>query len=153
MLADIAGGNDSLGLADVVVLDENDLEQIADVLVVVDDGADAVNQVNNGFSHPVARGGLPAEDGDSRGQLLALFGGERFDGDVSVDDTEDVHLLTLVLVYALNLDIEECVWVHDNAGCILDMSSKSNLVREFNLSPLLLEFLVVHKLLKLVQQS
>lgn len=109
--------------------------------------------MDDGLGHPVAGGGLSAKDGHARGVLLALFGGERLDGDVSVDDPENVHLLALVLVYALDLDIEECVGVDDDASRILDMSSKSNLVGKLDLCPFLLEFLVIHKFLKLIQQS
>lgn len=43
MLAHVAGRDDDLCFANVVVLDEYHLEQVADVLVIVDDGPDAVD--------------------------------------------------------------------------------------------------------------
>ena len=61
VLADVRGRGDDFGLADVVIFNVDDLQKVADVLVVVDDFANAANKVNNGFSHPVAWSGLASE--------------------------------------------------------------------------------------------
>ena len=73
VFADIGSGNDHLGLADVVVLEEDNLEQVTNILVVVDNGADSVDQVNNLLGHPVARSSLSTKDGDSGLELLPLL--------------------------------------------------------------------------------
>ncbi|GJC79271.1 hypothetical protein ColLi_02109 [Colletotrichum liriopes] len=107
VLAQVGSRNDHLGLADVVVLQEDDLEQIANVLVLVDDGTDIVDQMNDLLGHPVARRSLSAKDGDARRRLLAVLGRHGLEGEVTMDDTKDVHLLALVLVDTLDLDVEE----------------------------------------------
>lgn len=121
MLADVRGGTDNLGLADIVILDKDDLEQVSDVFVIVDDISDLVDQVDHSLGHPVARSCFATKNRNSWCQLLALFSVHSFDRKVAVDDAEDVHLLSLVLVYALDLDIEQCCWVHTVAGGFLDM--------------------------------
>ena len=96
MLADVRGWADDLGLADVVVLQVDDLEQVTYVFVIIDDLADAVYKVDDGLGHPVAWRRLAAEDGHARRQLLALVGVHGLDGQVPVDDTKDIELLPLV---------------------------------------------------------
>ena len=106
VLADVRGRGDDFGFADIVVFNVDDLQKVTDVLVIVDDFANAANKVNDGLSHPVAWSGLPSEDRHTRSEFLTLFGAHCFDRQVSVNDTEDVELLPLVLVYALDLNIE-----------------------------------------------
>ena len=62
MLADVASRADDLRLADVVVLQEDDLEGIANVFVVVDDVADLVDEMDHRLRHPVPRRSLTTED-------------------------------------------------------------------------------------------
>ena len=62
MLADIRSRNDDFGFADVVVFHKNNLEKITDILVVVDDFANLVDQVDDGLSHPVSRSSFAAKD-------------------------------------------------------------------------------------------
>lgn len=153
VLADVAGWDDDLGLADVVVLDEDDFQEISNILVIVDNSTNAVDQVDDSLSHPVTRSSLATEDRDSRDLLLALLWRHGLDRQVSVDDSEDVHLLTLVLVYAFDLDVEECRRINRNASSLLDMPSKSDLIGVFNLLPFLLERLIISIWLEFVQQS
>lgn len=68
-----------------------------------------------------------------------------------MNDTKDVHLLTLVLVYPLDLNIEQCSWVDCDASGGLNMLRKADLVGILNLGPLLLELLVINILLKLIE--
>ena len=45
-----------------------------------------------------------------------------------MDDTKDVHLLALVLMYTLDLDIKECGWVDGNTGGGLDVLGNRTLL-------------------------
>lgn len=107
VLRDVGGRNNDLCLRDIVVRDEDNLESIANIRVVVDNITNLVDQVNDGLGHPVTRSSLSTEDGDAGSELLTLLWRHGLDGEVAVDDTEDVHLLTLVLVHTLDLHVEE----------------------------------------------
>lgn len=121
MLADIRGRAQNLRLADIVVLNENDLEEIADILVVIDNGTDLVDEVDDRLRHPVSWSGFATEDGDSGGHFLALFRLHGFDGEIAVDALEDIQLLAFILMYTLNLDIEEGMGVKYDASGRLDV--------------------------------
>ncbi len=73
VLADVAGRNDNLRLANIVILDEYTLQQVTNLLVVVDNLPDAVDQVNDGLGHPVAGSSLATKYRNTRGDLLALL--------------------------------------------------------------------------------
>lgn len=62
VLANVAGRADDLGLADVVVAQEDDLERITNIRIVVDDVAYLAHKVNDRLRHPVARSCLATED-------------------------------------------------------------------------------------------
>lgn len=47
MLADIAGRHDDLGLGDIVIFEEDDLEEVSDVGIVVDNTAYLVDEVDD----------------------------------------------------------------------------------------------------------
>ncbi len=79
MLADIRSRGDDLSLADIVILDINDLEQIADIWVMVDDLADTADKVDDSLGHPVSRGSLATKYGDSWCKLLAFLWTHGFD--------------------------------------------------------------------------
>lgn len=70
-----------------------------------------------------------------------------------MDDTEDVQLLTLVLVNTLNLNIKERCWVDLDAVVLHDVLRESHLVGVLDVAELLAELFVVNKRLELVQQS
>ena len=151
MFTQVRGRDDDLGLADIVVLQEDDFEQITDLGILVDHSSNIVDQVNNLLGHPVARSCLSTEDGDAREDLLPLFRRQGLEGEISVNCAEDVQLLTLVLVYTLDLDIEKRRGVDGNASAGLDVLGKSNLVGVLDLGPLLSEVLVVDIQLHLVE--
>lgn len=151
MLAEIRRGNDHLGLADVVILEEDDLEQITNLLVVVDNGSNSVDQVYNLLGHPVARSSLATKDGDFGLELLPLLRRERLEGKIAVDDTKDVHLLALVLVDTLDLDVKEGRWVDIDTGGLLDVLGQADLVGILDLGPLLTEVGIVLVVLDLGQ--
>ena len=121
MLADVGCWSQDLRLADVVVFNIDHLQEIANVFVLVYDLTDRADEVDDRLRHPVPRGGFPAKDGNTGRQLFALFGAHGFDGEIAVDDSKDVQLLSLVLVYPLDLDVEESFRVHADSSRLLDV--------------------------------
>lgn len=150
MLAEVGSGDDDLGLANIVVLDEDNFEQVTDLLVLVDDGSDVVDEVNNLLSHPVARCSLSTKDGNAGLLLLPLFRRHGLEAKVSVNNTKNVELLALVFVNALYLNVEERGGVDRDAVCGLDQFGKSDLVCVFDLGPFLSERLVFEVKFELV---
>ena len=63
LLGDVAGRDQPLGQGDGVVRQEDDPELAADVGVVVDHGADVVDQPDDELGEAVRRGGLAGEHG------------------------------------------------------------------------------------------
>lgn len=109
--------------------------------------------MDNSLRHPVARSSLATEDGDTWSKLLPLLWGHLLDGEVSVNDSEDVELLSLVFMYTLDLNVEERLGVDADTSSLQDVLGKSDLVGILNLCPLLLELLVIDKVLKLVEKG
>lgn len=107
MLADVRSRANDLSLADIVVLEIDDLKQITDIFVAVYNLADLVDEMNDCFGHPISRSRFATEDGDTRSQLLLFFWRHGFDCEVPMDDTENVQLLPLVFVNTLHLNIKE----------------------------------------------
>jgi hypothetical protein len=109
--------------------------------------------MDDGLGHPVAGCSFATKDGYPRCKLLALVGAHSFDFKIAVDDTQDVHLLTLVLVYALYLDIEQCFRVDFDAGSLHDVLCQTDLVGIFDFLPFLLEGFIIEEVLELIQFS
>lgn len=151
MLANVRRRANNLGLADIVVLEENHLEKVANVRVVVHHRADGIHQVNDLLRHPVAGRRFAAKDGHARLLLLAFLQGHRLELQVAVDDAKDVELLSLVLVNSLHLNVKERRRVHVNARGRLDQLGQLHLVCVLDLSPLLAECLVISIRLELAQ--
>ena len=107
--------------------------------------------MNNLLSHPVTRSRLATENGYTRLLLLPVLRRHSLQGQVTVDNSKDVQLLTLILVDSLDLDIKQSGGVDGNVCGVFDMLGKANFVGILNLSPLLLELLVIRELLNLVQ--
>ena len=108
LLGDVRGGDDVLGRGDVVVVDEDHLDAAVDVRVGVHHVGDRVDELDDGLGARVPGGRLRAEDEHAarRVQLLALF-----EAEVQVQHVEGVEQLALVLVEALDLDVENGVGV------------------------------------------
>lgn len=56
-----------------------------------------------------------------------------------MDNVQDVHELSLVLVHSLDHDIEQGVFINDDAGVLVDPLGESLLVSQLDLSPSLSE--------------
>lgn len=69
MLAQLGPGDQHLGQRDVVVRDEHHFQQVADLGVVVDDGADGGDEADDLLGSDVGRGRLSAKDDGARDEL------------------------------------------------------------------------------------
>lgn len=151
MFADVRSRADDFCLADIVVLEENNLEQVTNVGIVVHHGSHRVDEVDNLLGHPVSRGSLATKDGHAGHLLPALLGRHLLQRQVAVNDAENVELLALVLVNTLDLNVKERRRVDRNSGRRLDVFGEADLVGILDFGPLLAEPLVASKLLQLVQ--
>ena len=70
-----------------------------------------------------------------------------------MDDTQNVELLSFVLVYTLDLNVEERMRVNADTSRLFDMLGQPNLVGKLDLLPFFLERLVVDVVLQLVQEG
>ena len=117
LLREVGGGVDALPERDVEVRQEHDLQTAGDVGIVVDDGRDVVDELDDELRHPVARRGLgPEDDGprDDAGRRIGL------DSVVERDDVQQLQMLALVLVQALDHHVEQGGRVDRDAGPILE---------------------------------
>ena len=126
-------------------------------MVVVDLVLDTGDQLDDCFSVVVTWSGLSSDANDSWNELgssLMLWGIK--DGQVSVDDVEDVHELSLVLMDSLDLDIVHAVDWNIDSGVLLDPSGKLGFVRSLDLDESVLEVFVTsiwHELLQVLEGS
>ena len=105
LLGDVGGGNHALGSGDVVVLDHDNLQIGGHVGVVCDPLRQRQDQVDDVLGDGVGRGRLAAkDDGDGMLGLVAVL-----DVEILPDDIERKHLLALVLVDALDLNVDDGV--------------------------------------------
>ena len=101
-----AAGNDPLGERDAVVGQEGDLELVAHARVGVDLRADGVDRPDDVLRHVVARRGLGREDEDAG---LHVERRVLQDAAVKGEDVQQIQVLALVLVQALDLHVEDRV--------------------------------------------
>ena len=107
LLGDVCGGDQPLRPGDVVVLHHGHPEPGAHLRVVLNQGLEAEDEVDDVLGHHIGWGGLGAEE-DGDGPLREAAG---LDLQVLVDDVQGVHLLALVLVEPLNLHVEDGIGV------------------------------------------
>lgn len=151
MLRQFCCGDDDFSCADIVVGDKNDLEQVLGYLIVIDDVRDLIDELNNLFGIFVARGGFPTEH-DSPGYDFGSFLlGHFFNGEIPVDDVENIHELPLVLVYPLDLDIKHGMLINVNVTQLLNPLNQSLLIHLLDGLPLGLEILIFNILLQIMQ--
>jgi hypothetical protein len=74
--------------------------------------------------------------------VFSLVGWSVQDGQISIDDVEDVHHLSLVLMYSLNLDIIHSVNWDDITGLLFNPFGEGNFVCGFDFDELVNESLV-----------
>mmetsp|Transcript_1099 Transcript_1099/g.3058 ORF Transcript_1099/g.3058 Transcript_1099/m.3058 type:complete len:928 (+) Transcript_1099:706-3489(+) len=151
VLRQLRAGDDGLGERDVVVGQEVQAQVVLGVGVVVDLLAHRVDQADDALGHVVRGRGLAADDAHARHRLLALRGAHRLELLVAVDDGQHVEVLALVLVDALDLDVEQRVHVDVLAVHALDELRELGLLLALDRRPLGLERLVGRVLAQLLQ--
>lgn len=155
MLADVRGRDDNLSFADIVILNEDNFEKVADILINVYYLTNCCDETDDGFClgcvslklissgvrnkyHPVARSCFATENRRSGYLFLKFFRFHLLESQVAVNDTKDVHLLTLILVYSLDLDVEQRMRVDCDLSRILDILGQPNLCGQLDFHPLML---------------
>jgi len=145
MLGQLSGWDDDLGAGNVVVWQEDHLQEIADLVVAVYLLGNGSDQLDESLGVVVTWSGLTTDADNSWDEaVLSLVGWGVEDGKISMDDVEDVHKLSLVLMYSLNLDIEHDVLSARDivAGPFLNPSGELALVLLLDSDELVLELSV-----------
>ena len=129
MLGKLGGWDNDLGAGNVVVWKENNLEKISNSVVVVHLLGNRGDQLDDGLSVVVTWGSLSSDHDNSWHKLvLSLVGWSIKNFKISVNAIEDVHHLSLVLMYSLDLDIIHSVNWDFVSGLLLDPFGESSLV-------------------------
>ena len=106
LLGEIGGGDDALGERDAVVGQEGNLELTLDLRVFVDAVADDVDRADDVFREVVAGGGLGSENEHARHEVERRVLQQAA---VKREDVQQVQVLALVFMQALDLHVEERV--------------------------------------------
>lgn len=155
MLADVGGRDNNLSFADIIILNEDDFEKIADILISVYNFTNCSDKTDDGFClgcvslksfssgvrdqyHPVTRSSFASKNRCSWYLFFEFFGFHLLKSQISVNDTKDVHLLTFILVYSLDLDIEQRMRVDCDLGRIFDILGQPDLCGQLDFHPLML---------------
>ncbi len=93
-----------LGVLDIVVWKEHDLEPVTYNRIIIDDLGESVNELDNEFCHDVSGGSFSAKNKGARGHVSS---GVTFESQVERENMQHVEMLPLVFVDSLRLDIEE----------------------------------------------
>ena len=142
LLGQVGRGDEPLGKGDVVVRREGHEEPAFDAGVGVDDLGRGVDQVDRLLGHPVAGGRLGAEDDRARGNRCRVEAAAD-DAVVERDDVQQLQRLALVLVQALDHDIEQVPLGQGDAVAPLQHAGDPLLVRGLDGAELLSEVLVL----------
>ena len=126
LLGEVGGRHDPLGERDAVVRQEDHLEPVVDPGVGVDPGGNGIDGLDDVLGQVVAGRGLGGEDEDA-GRDVGLRVLE--EAAVEGQDMEQVEMLALVLVEALDLDVKEGGRVHVDPAFALDDAREVDLVR------------------------
>ena len=122
LLREICGRDDHFRQADVIVRDEDDLQDVADGRIVVHHAGHVIGELDDEFGLGIAGGSLAGEDLDARRPGPVGMGPH---GIVEGDGLEDVHELALVLMDALDLNVEH------GCGIEADAHAGHDEIREF----------------------
>jgi len=157
MLRKLRSWNDDLSGRNVVVWQEDDLEKVANLVIVVDLVADGSDQLDDGLGIVVTWSSLATNSYDSWDELVSsLILWSVKNGKISVNDVQNVHELSLILMYSLNLNIIKSIKWYIKSSVFLDPSLELSLVLSLDLNELVLESLISgvwSKLLKVFERS
>merc|ERR1719321_1822587 len=153
VLAELAPRDDHFCQRHVVIGEENELEQPAEIGVVVHHVAHGRDELDDALGQVVAGRSLAPYDADPGHLLRTLLRGHFLELGVPVDDAEHVQNLSLVLVDALNLDIIQGVSTHLFARDLKDLLLQAELVFGLHLAPLRLKVGVLRAALQALEQG
>ena len=146
LLGDLGGGHELLGEGYAVVLEEDDVKLFGELLVASQLLRDVPDELDDLLCHIVSGSGLGGKD-IGLGHEVCV--GVLLEVVVLRDDVQRVELLSLVLVQALYLNVEDRVGVEHNAVLVLDILGKVLLVLELDRGEAFEHFLVVRELVEL----
>ena len=148
LFGEIGSGNDAGGERHAVVRQEGDLQAVLDAGIRVDAGAHGVDRLDDGLGEVIARGGLGGEDEDTRDDVeVRVLDQAAVEG----EDMQQVEVLALVLVQALDLDVEEGVGRNQDPALALDLRGEEHLVLPLDRHELRLEGRLIGPFLELAE--
>jgi hypothetical protein len=114
MLGKLGSRDDYLCSTYIVIRDEYNTEEVIGNLIVIDNIANLVDQFYDEFGNGVTRSGFTTKHDCSCYYIISLFWSHSFDGDIAMDDIEDIHKLTFVLMYSFDLYIKHGILIDIN---------------------------------------
>ena len=150
LLADVGGGHDDFGERNAVVGDEDDFQAIFDASVIVDEIADAVDELDDLLGGPISGRCFAREDISARREgVFGVFDEALVFG----DDAEHVQRLPLVFVDALDLHVEDGTGIDVGAGGLANDISQTDFVLLLDGEELTAERGVVGEALKFAEAA
>ena len=142
LFGEIGGGDDSLGEADAIVWEKDNLEFVVDAGIGVDHGGDGIDRFDDTLCEVVAGSGFGGEDEDAWGDIEM---GRLEQAPIEGENVEEIEVLPFVFVEPLNLDIEEGGWVDGDVAVLLDQAGEADLVGMFDSHEFLLKLGIIGK--------
>lgn len=142
LFGEIGGGDDSLGEADAIVWEKDNLEFVVDAGIGVDHGGDGIDRFDDTLCEVVAGSGFGGEDEDAWGDIEM---GRLEKASIEGENVEEIEVLPFVFVEPLNLDIEEGGRVDGDVAVLLDQAGEADFVGMFDGHELLLKLGVIGK--------
>ena len=90
----------------------NYLQQVIGIVIIVDDISHTIDKLYDTLSIGIGRGSLTSKQDGSGDELLPSLCLGLLQKQVPIDDVEDIHELSLVLMNSLDLYVEEGIWVN-----------------------------------------
>ena len=138
MLGQLSGRDDRLGGRNVVVWKEDQLQEVLNFWVVIDDGTNRVDEVDDHLGPCVAWSGFTSDHHYTSLELgFPLLSWRGLNFDVAVDAPQEVQKLTLILMNSLDLDVIKSVERDVIAGLSLNPSLETHFIFTLNLGKLL----------------
>ena len=129
LLREVGCGNDALRKRNAVVWQEGNFDQVFDAWVGVDLGSHGIDGFDDELGGIVSWCGFGSEDEDAWGErLFGILENAAVEG----QNVEQIQVLTLVFVEALDLDVEEGRGIDLNAALFLNDLGEEFLVLVFD---------------------
>ena len=146
VLRDVRSWDQDFGCRHAVVRHKCKLQEFASVWVVVDDFANIVDQLDNELCVHIGRCCLATDQDHTLLHLLTLSRRHLLQLLVTVDNIETIHKLPLVLVDALDLDVDKCILIDFKVQRLLQEACELLLGGLLHLHPLGMQLWVLLEL-------